>query len=485
MFAQRALAVSVLITAIVGFVFASVSTSDFTAHLDRQVHAIHCSFVPGADTPDVAGTSGCHVTLMSPYSSVLRDSIWGGIPVSLPAMAVFAYLAFLALALLVSRKDGDPRGTGYQALAWGLPFCTSLVFGYLSLHELGAACKLCIGIYSSSAVGLVLALIAWWRARGAWASPSATIDDVLERAEPAPRFPKDLEAADTALADSTLPDDAETETDEAGGARIRLATASQMDRRLRGARGARSAARPLAPSALSYGVLASAFGLGVLFVLVPVGAYASGAPDFAHFVGSCGTLAHPDAGETSAGGSIYVSLGSQTRSVTMTEVLDPLCPSCRAFEERFSHHRAAAEVSRRAVLFPLDHECNWMIDESIHPGACVVSEAVLCADEDAEEVLGWAFENQEAIHEAAQGSGGTAAVARMIRARFPALSECVGSATVRARLNRALRWAVANQLPVLTPQVYVDEVRLCDEDTDLGLDYALSRLLDREEGGAR
>jgi aminoglycoside phosphotransferase (APT) family kinase protein len=28
------------------------------------------------------------------------------------------------------------------------------------------------------------------------------------------------------------------------------------------------------------------------------------------------------------------------------------------------------------------------------------------------------------------------------------------------------------------PQVFVDGVRLCDEDTDLGMDFALSRLLE-------
>ena len=41
-----------------------------------------------------------------------------------------------------------------------------------------------------------------------------------------------------------------------------------------------------------------------------------------------------------------------------------------------------------------------------------------------------------------------------------------------------MRWAVANQLPVMMPQVFVDGVKLCDEDTDLGLDYALKRLLE-------
>jgi hypothetical protein len=35
-------------------------------------------------------------------------------------------------------------------------------------------------------------------------------------------------------------------------------------------------------------------------------------------------------------------------------------------------------------LFPLDKECNWMVSESLHPGSCAVSEAVLCAGPDGE-----------------------------------------------------------------------------------------------------
>ena len=176
---QRILQVVLAVAAAAGFLFSSVSTSDFTAHLDRQVHGIHCSFVPGADTPDVSGTSGCHATLMSPYSSVMRDSVWGGIPVSLPSMAVFAYLLVCALALVALRREGDTRASGYQVLAWALPFLTSLIFGYLSLHELGAACKLCIGIYTSSTLGFVVAIAAFYTARSS-APLAAAMSDVSD-----------------------------------------------------------------------------------------------------------------------------------------------------------------------------------------------------------------------------------------------------------------------------------------------------------------
>jgi hypothetical protein len=66
--------------ALAGVIFAGVSTYDFIAHLDRQVHAITCSIVPGIGAKDASGASGCHTVRMSPYSLVMRDLTWGGIP---------------------------------------------------------------------------------------------------------------------------------------------------------------------------------------------------------------------------------------------------------------------------------------------------------------------------------------------------------------------------------------------------------------------
>lgn len=488
----RILSVLVAVAAAAGFAFSAVSTSDFTAHLDRQVHGIHCSFVPGADTPDVSGASGCHATLMSPYSSILRDTVWGGIPVSLPSMAVFAYLFVCALALVVLRKDGEPRAAGYQLLAWGLPLLTSLVFGYLSLHELDAACKLCIGIYSASTVGFTLAFVAFFAARAtARTSALTSLGDVDELGvaethldERVVEARSDRAIAATQLersefdpaklesdAERTL-DDSDPTVGEAPPRKVRLATASEMDRRIRAGEGNRRRAREpssTVTTATSFAALGAAFLLGVAFVVLPVVAYAASAPDFERFVGACGTLPHPE-----DPGHVLVGIGPQTRPITMLEVLDPLCPSCRGFERRFAQHPAAMQVSRRVLLFPLDDECNWMVDRALHPGACAVSEAVLCAEEDSEEVLAWAFDHQEEIREAAEHDAGAARA--MVEARFPSLASCIGGANVRAELNRSLRWAVSNQLPVLTPQVYVDETRICDEDTDLGLDYVLTRL---------
>ncbi|HWU86435.1 MAG TPA: vitamin K epoxide reductase family protein, partial [Kofleriaceae bacterium] len=154
--------VVVLAGALLGIVFAGLSTYDFVQHLDRQVHSLHCSFVPGAGKE--AGVSGCQVAMMSEYSSVLRSRVWGGIPISLPAMAVFAFLGLFALDLLVTRRKDDPRATAFLALAAGLPAATSLVMLIISLTRLGTTCTLCVSIYVASAACLTGAIGLWRRA---------------------------------------------------------------------------------------------------------------------------------------------------------------------------------------------------------------------------------------------------------------------------------------------------------------------------------
>jgi uncharacterized membrane protein/protein-disulfide isomerase len=395
-----------LVGSAAGLLFAAVSTYDFVAHLDRQVHGLHCSLLPGIGTPDASGTSGCHVTLMSPYSSVLRDSIWGGIPISLPAMAVFAFLLFWGSMLWLTGRSRDLRATGFYALASGVPGFTSLVMAIISLRELDALCKVCLGIYLSSALCVAGAVGSWLSARKA----------------------------------------------EAHGVSM-----------------------PGEGQRMSLGALGVAFLVGCTFVTVSVVAYAAGTPDFSKYAGTCGQLpknADPH--------SVLLPLGGKVGGAQVIEVLDPLCPACRAFERRFEALALSEETSRHAMLFPLDNQCNWMVESAVHPGACAISEAMLCAGDQARDVLEWAFAEQENIVAAERAQAGSAA--KLALARFPSLSGCIGSSKTKARLNRALRWAVDNQLPVLTPQLYVNGTRLCDADTDLGLDYMLTRLVEKTAG---
>ena len=415
----RPFLIVVVIAGLAGLFFAGFSTYDFAQHLDRQVHGLHCSFIPGITGTEASG-SGCHVALMSPYSSVLRSSLWGGVPISLPAMSVFAFLAFWALYLVTTRRETDRRATLFLFLGTLLPVLASLLMGGIAVFTLGAVCKVCVGIYLASLFGCVAALIAWRKAARGPAFGA--------------RVPTATGAADTMPASAYDP------------------------------------ARDHGSDPLSMGALAAAAALGVAFVLVPVGVYVTTMPDYARYVGTCGTLTHPE-----DPGGLMVTMSEHAGGKSAIEILDPLCPSCAAFEARLSASGLDAQLSRKVVLFPLDSTCNWMVDEPVHPGACTVSEAVLCAGPTAPQVIAWAFEEGENIREATRVD--PTAAARLVRARFPQLGACLGTPAVRAKLNRSLRWAVSNRLPVLTPQLYVEGRKLCDEDTDLGMDFALSHML--------
>ncbi|MEQ1566514.1 MAG: vitamin K epoxide reductase family protein [Myxococcota bacterium] len=394
------------VAALLGLVFASLSTSDFVQHLDRQVHSVHCSFVPGLPaTTDAA--SGCHVALMSPYSSVFRSWFWGGLPVALPGVAVFAFLLFRGIELWVARGLRDRQAALFLFAATLVPVFTSVFFGVIAIFELDTFCRTCAGIYLSSFVALGASIglvVTSWNA------------DVDAEGEPAP---------------------------------------------------------PADHPAITWGVGLLEYGA---FVLVPIVLYILVVPDNSGFVGQCGSLPKPDDPN-----HVLVPIGSHRGGKQAVEVFDPLCPACRGFEARLASSGLDQQLDRKALLFPLDDKCNWMIDSAIHPGACTISEAILCADERSQEVIDWAFEHQEDIRTAAAADEDAAK--RMVVAAFPSVAKCVGSPSARQRLNRSLRWAVSNQLPVLTPQLYVEGEKLCDEDTDLGLDYALSQMLAR--GGAR
>lgn len=398
---DRRILLAFAVVALLGAVFAGVSTADFVAHLDREVHAITCSFVPGLSARDTTGSSGCYTALMSPYSSVLRTSTWGGIPVSLPGLGVFAFLAAFALAMLLAKQPPDRTDTRFLLAATLVPVATSAVFLWIAVAKVGAVCKLCVGIYLASA-GVLAAALA-----------------LAQRVGKAPQ----------------------------GGS-------------------------------LDWGRCAAYFGEGVAFVVVPVLLYLVLKPAYpTAAIGGCGSLLHP---EDRYG--VRLAMTAPPGGAPAIEVMDPLCPACRGFSQRLAAAGFEERLALETVLFPLDTDCNWMVTESLHPGSCAVSEAVLAAGPQARAVLAWAFDHQAELREL--GVQGTAAVYERVKQDFPALAGSLGTPATKAKLNRSLRWVVANSLPVLTPQLYVRGQKVCDEDTDLGLEYALTRLLAQQPAGA-
>jgi protein-disulfide isomerase len=156
-------------------------------------------------------------------------------------------------------------------------------------------------------------------------------------------------------------------------------------------------------------------------------------------------------------------------------VLDPLCPACKGFDARLEASGLTQELALEAVLFPLDASCNWMVKDSLHPGACAVSEAMLCLPKEAPTILESAFREQEQWLALARED--EAKLRRLLEQRFPKVKGCLGSAKAKNRVNKSLRFAVTNALPVLTPQLFIGDKRLCEEDTDLGLEYTVRRMI--------
>ncbi len=383
----------VAVAALVGCVYAAMSTQSFVTWLDGQEHAISCSVLPG-DSP-VTGATGCKTAMLSPYSSVFRTSLWGGIPVALPALAVFAFLAAFSVYLGL-KKDTTRRDTGFLLLGTLLPVGTSVAFAVISATKLGEFCSTCIGIYIASGLSFILALVAHLRA---------------------------------------LPAEAGTP-------------------------------RP-------WGRWALWFFEGVALVGLLVGLYVASVPGERESVErGCGQIVKR---EDEA--KILIPLARQAGAVPSIAVLDPLCPACRSFDRRLHASELDQKLAIDLLLFPLDSKCNWMVKSSLHPGACIVSEAMLCAPESAKRILDYAFAEQERLLEL--GKTNEAALKAELEQKFSEVKGCVGSAAAKAKVNKSLRWAVANALPVMTPQLFVADTRVCDEDTDLGLEFTLTRMLEK------
>ena len=391
--------VLVLVSALFGAWYSATSTSDFVQHLDREVHKIHGSYTPGGG--EVELESACRTVMLSPYSSWFRQDYWGGIPVSLWSFAVFAFLAYRAAHLVWRGKPLKSDGF-FLFSATLLPLGMSVIYYWLAVSKVGAVCKVCQGIYWSSALCALFGLVAWIMSQG---------------------------------------------SDGKGIGRFFVGIVE-----------------------------------GVAFVGVMTMVYLGFVPQADANAGGakgCGTLANP----TDEAG-IMIALDPHPGGAPTIELLDPLCPSCRAFDNRLKTSELHSKLDLKVVLFPLDSTCNWMVSASMHPGACAMAEAMLCAagnvtgqgsPAEAKKILDWAFKFQEEL--TAQAKTDEPGLRKRLENEFPAVKGCLGGSQVKNKLVKSLRWAVSNALNVLTPQVFINGTRMCDEDTDLGLEYTLTRML--------
>lgn len=406
--------------ALAGLAFAWSSTLDYGRHLDRQVHDLRCGFVPGVAAAPGAD-EGCRAAIYSPYAALFRDRIWGGIPVSLFAIGAFSFFSGFALYLLLSGRNASKLAVRTSGLLSATPFAASVVMATIAATKLGTFCKTCIGIYLSSTLlfaGGMLAVAALRRETTSAAAMSGDARGALARDE-APR---------------------------------------------------------------SHGRSAAVVGWLLLLGVTAVGpafAYARNVPNHDDKIGACGTLTKPLGGDGAPAMKIAFSPASTAAARTpATLIVDPLCPSCRALHRRLDAEGFLEQLDTTVLLFPLDSTCNWMVDRDVHPGACKLAAAMICAEPkgEAARLLEWSYEQQELLLSAAKTQG-EKAIEGYIEGTFPGLSGCMKEKATRKKLEAMLRFAVDNRLPVSTPQLVLREQRMCDEDTDMGLVYSMRRLL--------
>ncbi len=391
--------------AVLGLVFAGYSTYDYAQQLDRQVHAVHCSFIPGAPVSTDADNA-CKTALFSPYSAIFRATWWGGVPISVFAFGAFTFFVGFGVYLWLGARR--PRAYAFFAAAALAPLAASLVMFFISALHLHVFCKLCVGIYVSSLALAAAAVSGWRTSRREAVEQAATVPVDAQRAPPAP-----------------------------GG---------------------------VAWLAIWLALLGAA-------AVTPALVYVSALPDYRPLLGQCGKVA---AVTEQHNALLKIATAHPTRAVLLFE--DPLCPTCKAFHERIVDEGIFERLDVTMAMFPLDAECNWMLDRSLHPGACVVAKAVLCGgNERARAILEWAFDDQDEL--SALGKQGAAALASKIGARWgPDISACLERPQTATRLNQQLHFAANNHIAVSTPQMFLGDRRICDEDTDLGLRYTFAQL---------
>lgn len=394
---SRVPAAIALVGSLVGLVFASYSTFDYSAHLDRRLHDVHCSFIPGAAAS--ADAEACRAAMYSPYAALMRQDYWGGIPISLFALGAFTFFAGFSLYLLLAGGRAPKKAVAFFAAVSVTPLLVSLMMFTISLTQLGSLCKTCVGIYISSFILALGGLLGLTTLKPAGAPPAAS-------------------------------------------------------------------GRPMISALFPVAWLAA---LGVI-TLMPAVVYAGTVPDHTPFLAKCGVL---EQAPKEIDGLLHFRTERSVQPALLFE--DPLCPTCKAFHQRVKAEGIWERLDVQLALFPLDNECNWMLDTPLHPGACTVSKAVLCGKDQALAVLEWAYDQQEYL--ARSGKAGEPVVRGAIQQKWgPEMIKCIDDTRTKARLNRHLQLAVDNSIPVSTPQMYLGKQRVCDEDTDIGLVFTLGKL---------
>lgn len=433
-----------IVASLVGVAAAAVSTHDYARHLDRNLHNTTCSFIPGLG--EASHDNPCTAALQSPYSAILKDHFWGGLPISLFALGAFCFTLAVGIFLVMAREKASKRlRYAYFFVTLG-PLVASLAMAVISAVKLGQFCKTCVAIYVASIALFVSGILALVSTR----TPFAAVP--RRGPQPIPPAPADLDA--TAV---------DPEPWHRGGAAPARGVAStKVDPEP-------WRPMPLGSWAGPIGLLAA---MGTATAL-PAAVYAGTIPDYRDRIASCGKLEKP---ETVTDTLVKIKTTNPVQKALIIE--DPFCPNCKAFHNRLVSEGVYDKLDVKVAMLPLDSECNWMLRSPKHPGACVLAKAFICAEDngDPRSVLEWSYDNQDEL--IAAGKADVKELRSKVKARFPSLDACIDSKETEKRLEATLRMLIDNHIRLSTPQIFLGDsyTRVCPEDTDIGLSYAVKHL---------
>ncbi|HVR71975.1 MAG TPA: thioredoxin domain-containing protein [Vicinamibacteria bacterium] len=151
--------------------------------------------------------------------------------------------------------------------------------------------------------------------------------------------------------------------------------------------------------------------------------------------------------------------GPASAPIKVAEYSDFLCPFCRQIAGAFSQYlpSSAGRVAIYYKNYPLDAECNPHVDRTIHPGACLLARAGICAE--AQEKF-WPYHDRVFAGELKDPQA--ADVARMAAEAGldpTALQACLASAATRARLAAEVEEAWKAGVRA-TPTVFINGKKL-------------------------
>jgi len=155
------------------------------------------------------------------------------------------------------------------------------------------------------------------------------------------------------------------------------------------------------------------------------------------------------------------SLGAKDPTLNIVEFFDYLCPYCAEVSTELKSFAQENTNTVKLVLMnlPLDKECNTMVTNDIHPGACKLSYAAYCASEQNKflEFHEQLFSLQMYFNVVTPEK--ISKLAKSLKLNMPKFQNCQTSEEAKIFVKKQIETAIENNIRQ-TPTVFINNKRL-------------------------